>query len=67
VGISTDGGLSALDMDDKARERQRELYEYRKSQGIAALGETADVFNIAVDYIIPHRLESRANELAWRG
>jgi membrane dipeptidase len=67
VGIGTDGGLSALVMDDKARERQRQFYEHRKAQGIAAPGEAADVFNIVTEYNTPRRLETLANDLARRG
>ena len=67
VGIGTDGGLSALVMDDKARERQRKFYEYRKAQGIAAPGEAADVFNIVPEYNAPRRLETLANDLSRRG
>jgi membrane dipeptidase len=67
VGIGTDGGLSALVMDDRARERHREFYEYRKSKGIAAPGEAADVFNIVTEYNTPRRLETLASDLARRG
>jgi membrane dipeptidase len=67
VGIGTDGGLSGLVMDDKARERQREFFESRKAQGIAAPGEAADVFNIVPEYNAPRRLETLANDLARRG
>jgi membrane dipeptidase len=67
VGIGTDGGLSALVMDEKARAQQREFFEYRKAQGIAAPGEAADVFNIVPDYNTPRRLETLANDLARRG
>jgi membrane dipeptidase len=67
VGIGTDGGLSALVMDDKAREQHREFYEHRKAKGIAAPGEAADVFNIVPDYNTPRRLETLANDLTKRG
>ncbi|MDY7230355.1 dipeptidase [Hyalangium rubrum] len=67
VGIGTDGKLSALVMDDKARERQRKFYETRKAQGLAAPGEAADVFNIVVDYNSHRRFENLANDLSRRG
>ncbi|KFE63758.1 Microsomal dipeptidase [Hyalangium minutum] len=67
VGIGTDGGLSALVMDDKARERQRQFYEDRKAQGIAAPGKAADVFNIVAEYNAPRRMETLAQDLSRRG
>jgi membrane dipeptidase len=67
VGLGTDGGLSALVIDEKARKAQKEFYEERKARGIAAPGEAADVFNIVVEYNSPARFRNLADDLGKRG
>jgi membrane dipeptidase len=67
IGLGTDGGLSALVIDDKARKAQKEFYEERKARGIAAPGEAADVFNIVAEYNSPARFRTLAHDLGKRG
>ncbi|MGH6616829.1 dipeptidase [Sphingomonas sp.] len=67
VSIGTDGGSSALVIDDKARAEQRKFYEQRTAQGIAAPGEGPDVFNYVADYNSPMRFRMLADDLAARG
>jgi membrane dipeptidase len=45
ISVGTDGGLSALVLDDATRARQKAFYEGRAARGIAAPGEGADIFN----------------------
>lgn len=67
VSIGTDGGSTALVIDDKARAEQRKFYEQRSAQGIAAPGEGPDVFNYVADYNSPMRFRMLADDLAARG
>lgn len=67
IGLGTDGGLSALVIDDKTREAQRKFFEDRKAKGIAAPGEAADVFNIVPEYNDPRRFATLADDLGKRG
>ncbi len=49
VAIGTDGGLSALVIDDKARAQQKKFFDDRTAKGIAAPGEGPDVFNMVAE------------------
>lgn len=67
IGLGTDGGLSALVINDKARREQKAFYEARKARGIAAPGEGPDIFNIVVEYNSPVRFRNLADDLSKRG
>jgi membrane dipeptidase len=67
VGIGTDGGLSALVINDEARERQRRFYEGRAARGIAAPGEGADIFNYVADLNSHMRFRMLAGALSDAG
>ncbi len=67
VSIGTDGGIFKTEIDDAARQRQREFFERRQKQGIAAPGEGADVFNIVADFDDHRRFGLLANALAADG
>lgn len=67
VSIGTDGGSSALVIDDKGRAAQKAFYEQRAAQGIAAPGEGPDIFNYVADYNSPMRFRMLADDLARRG
>lgn len=67
VSIGTDGGLSALVIDDAARERQKQFYEGRAARGVAAPGEAADVFNYVHDLNSHRRFRMFADALSESG
>ncbi|MES2054548.1 MAG: membrane dipeptidase [Pseudomonadota bacterium] len=67
VSIGTDGGTSAIVIDDKMRAEQKKFYEQRAAQGIAAPGEGPDVFNYVGDYNSPLRFRMLADDLTARG
>lgn len=67
VGIGTDGGLSALVIDEATRERQRKFYESRAAKGIAAPGEGADIFNYVAELNSHMRFRMLADALSKAG
>ena len=67
VGLGTDGGISAIKLDDKYAAFQRKFFEDRQKAGIAAPGEAADVFNLVPEYNDEHRFLTLANDLSERG
>lgn len=68
VGIGTDGTLSGEAIEDKAyRAEHRKFVEERRKLGIAAPGESADVFNVIPEYNAPRRFETLAFDLSRRG
>ena len=67
VSIGTDGGTSAIVVDDKARADAKKEYEQRSAAGIAAPGEGPDVFTWVEAYNSPMRLRMLADDLAARG
>ena len=67
VGLGTDGGLSAIKLDEKYAAFQRKFFEDRAKAGIAAPGEAADVFNLVPEYNDEHRFFTLANDLSDRG
>lgn len=67
VSIGTDGGSSALVIDDKGRAAARLEYQQRSAAGIAAPGEGPDVFTWVEAYNSPLRLRMLADDLAGRG
>jgi len=67
VGLGTDGGTSGTELNEAYAKFQREFFEARVKQGIAAPGEAADVFNLVPEYNEPRRFKTLANDLARRG
>ncbi|HEY6927239.1 MAG TPA: membrane dipeptidase [Steroidobacteraceae bacterium] len=67
VGIGTDGGIAAVELNDAYRQEQRQEYEKRVAQGIAAPGETADSYDFILEYNEPARYRHLADDLAARG
>jgi membrane dipeptidase len=67
VSIGTDGGSSAIVVDDKARADAKAEFAARSAAGIAAPGEGPDVFTYVADYNSPLRLRMLADDLAARG
>jgi membrane dipeptidase len=67
VGLGTDGLVSAIRIDEKYAEFQRNFFETRQKAGIAAPGEAADVFNLIPEYNDPRRFFTLANDLSDRG
>ena len=67
VGLGTDGIISGIRLDAAFAERQRNFYEERKKQGIAAPGEAPDVFNLIPEYNEPRRFMTVATDLSRRG
>lgn len=67
IGIGTDNSLRGRIVDDAARQRQREFFERRRTLGIAAPGEAADVFNHVDGYNDVGRFDRLALDLSARG
>lgn len=67
VSIGTDGGSSALVVDDKGRAEAKAEYERRAAAGIAAPGEGPDVFTWVEAYNSPMRFRMLADDLIARG
>jgi membrane dipeptidase len=67
VGIGTDNPLMGYVINDEARKQQREFFEARRKQGIAAPGEAADVFNLVEGYNDVARYDRIAADLRRRG
>lgn len=67
VGIGTDNPLTGYVINDEMRKQQREFFEQRKKEGIAAPGEAADVLNLVDGYNDASRFDRLAGDLAARG
>jgi membrane dipeptidase len=67
VGLGTDGGVSAIEINDAYREAKRKEHEERVKAGIAAPGETAEVFTLVPEYNGPRHFKTLADDLARRG
>ncbi|MDY7227519.1 dipeptidase [Hyalangium rubrum] len=67
VGIGTDNPLMGYTIDDKMREEHRKFFESRTKRGIAAPGETADVFNLVEGYNSVDRYDRLAADLRALG
>ena len=67
VGLGTDGNVSGAKLDAAAATNQREFYERRAKEGIAAPGEAADVFNLIPEYNEPKKFLRLADDLAHHG
>ena len=67
VGLGTDGGISGIELNEAYAKSQREFFEARAKQGIAAPGEAADIFNLVPEYNEPRRFKTLADDLSRRG
>ena len=67
VAIGTDGGLSAMVIDDKARAQQKKFFEERSAKGFAAPGEGPDVFNMVAELNSPMRFRMLSDALGKAG
>jgi membrane dipeptidase len=67
VGLGTDGGVSAIEINDAYRAAVRKEHEERIKAGISAPGETAEVFTLIPEYNDPRRFKTLADDLARRG
>jgi membrane dipeptidase len=67
VGLGTDGGVSSIELNDAYREAARKEHEERVKAGVAAPGESADVFTYIPEYNDPRRFKILADDLARRG
>jgi membrane dipeptidase len=67
VGIGTDCPISGIEINDAFRAQQRKELEERRKAGIAAPGETDDVYTLVPEYNSPRRLLTLADDLARRG
>jgi membrane dipeptidase len=66
VGIGTDNPFMGYTINDEARAQQRQFFEERQRQGIAAPGEAADVFNLVEGYNEAARYDRIAADLRRR-
>jgi membrane dipeptidase len=67
VGLGTDGGVSAVELNDAYRAAARKEHDERVKAGISAPGESADVFTFIPEYNDPRRFKMLADDLARRG
>jgi membrane dipeptidase len=67
VGLGTDGSISGVPLSDAYREAFRKEEAARIEAGVAAPGESADVFTIVPEYNDPLRFNRLAGDLAHRG
>lgn len=67
VGIGTDNPLLGYVINDEMRKQQREFFEQRRKDGIAAPGEAADVLNLVDGYNDVSRFDRIAADLRARG
>jgi membrane dipeptidase len=67
VGLGTDGGVSAIELNDVYRAAARKEHEERVKAGVSAPGESADVFTFIPEYNDPRRFKMLADDLARRG
>ncbi len=67
VGIGTDGTISPIELTPAFVASHHKFVEERKSQGIAAPGESADVYNFCPDLNTTRRFETLGDKLLARG
>ncbi len=67
VGLGTDGGVTGVTLDAKFRKLHAESEAARRKAGIAAPGESDDVFLYVPEYNTPRRFETLADDLLKRG
>ena len=67
VGLGTDGPIGGAVINEAFIAAARKEHDDRVKAGVAAPGETADVFTLIPEYNEPRRFETLANDLAHRG
>jgi membrane dipeptidase len=67
VGLGTDGSISGIEISEAFRTFQRKFVADRIKAGVAAPGESPDVFNLIPEYNSPLRFLTLADDLARRG
>ncbi len=66
VGIGTDGTISAIELSPAFIAEHHKFVEERRKQGIAAPGESADIYNFCPDLNTPRRFETLGERLLAR-
>ena len=67
VGLGTDGPIGGAVINEAFIAAARKEHENRVNAGVAAPGETADVFTLIPEYNDPRRFKTLADDLAHRG
>ena len=67
VGLGTDGTIGGAVINEAFIAAERKEHEDRVNAGVAAPGETADVFTLIPEYNDPRRFKTLADDLAHRG
>jgi membrane dipeptidase len=67
VGLGTDGNIGGAIINDTYMAAARKEHEDRVKAGIAAPGETADVYPLIAEYNDPRRFHHLADDLSRRG
>lgn len=67
VGLGTDGTIGGAVINEAFIAAARKEHEDRVKAGVAATGETADVFTLVPEYNDPRRFTTLADDLAHRG
>ena len=66
VAIGTDGTISAIELTPAFVASHHRFVEERRKQGIAAPGESADVYNLCPDLNTPRRFQTLGEKLLAR-
>jgi membrane dipeptidase len=67
VGLGTDGTIGGAPINDAYKAAARKEHEDRVKAGIAAPGETADIYPLIPEYNDARRFKSLADDLSRRG
>jgi membrane dipeptidase len=67
VSVGTDGSLSPVELSPEYIEMFHKLVDQRVKQGIAAPGESRDVYNFCLDLNTPRRFQTLGEKLLQRG
>ncbi len=67
MGIGTDGPIGGAVINEAFIAAARKEHEERVTAGVAAPGETADVFTLIPEYNDPQRFKTLADDLSRRG
>jgi membrane dipeptidase len=67
VGLGTDGTVGGAVINEAFIAAARKEHEGRVKAGVAAPGETADVFTLIPEYNDPRRFQTLSDDLAHRG
>jgi membrane dipeptidase len=67
VGIGTDGTVSGIELTPEYTRFHHEFVDGRVKRGIAAPGESPDIYNLLPDLNTPDRFDTIAQQLSRRG